>query len=328
MGMSAVAVGTLAAGYLSSQATQGAANTQAGAGQAAIAGQQQMLASQQAIQAPYVSAGQQALNQLISGTQPGGQFTQQFQMNQLPQYQAPSQGLQAYQPSNQALPGFQQPNALPGFQPFNYQGSDAQTFATKTAMDAMRNQMEAGGQALSTNAITGAGKLASDIGSQYEQQAYNQWLGSQGQQFQQALAGSQLGLAAQGQQFGQAVTGQQLGASQQAQQFTQGLAGQQLSAAQQAQQYNQALTSQQQAQNVYQMNLQNQLAPLQYLTGIGQASASGQAANIGAAGSNIANLQTGIGNAQAAGQIGSANAIGGAVNNLGQMYMLQSMLGK
>jgi len=325
-GYVAVGAGTLIGGYLASQGAQSAADIQAQGGQAAIAGQERMLASQQAIQQPYVSAGQSALNQLLSGTL-SGQYTRPFQMGQLPQYQAPTQGLQAFQPSGQALPAFQQPAALPGFQPFNYQGSDAQTFATKSALDAMRNQMEVGGQALSTNAITGAGKLAGDIGAQYQQQAYNQWLASQGQQFQQALAGGQFGLAAQGQQFGQAATGRQLTAAEQAQQFTQGLAGQQLTAAQQAQQFGQALTAEQQAQNIYQMNLQNQLAPLQYLTGIGQASAAGQAANVGAAGSNIANLQTQIANAQAAGQVGQASAMGGAVSNIGQMYMLSNLLG-
>lgn len=294
--------GAAIGGFLSSQGSQGAAETQAQAGQAAIAGQERMLASQQAIQAPYVAAGQQALDALVKGTQPGGQFTQQFQMGQaLPQYQAPTGGMQTFQPTGAQLPGFQQ---------FQAQNSPAQQFATQSALDAMRNQMSMGGQALSTNAITGAGDLAAKIGSQYEQQAYNQWLGSQNQQ------------------FGQAMAGRQLTAAEQAQQFTQGLAGQQLSAAQQGQQYQQALTSEQQAQNVFQMNLQNQLAPLQYLTGVGQASASGQAANIGAAGSNITNLQTGIANAQAAGQVGQANAMGGAVSNIGQMYMLQNLLSK
>jgi len=326
-GYVAVGAGSLIGGYLSSQGAQSAADTQAQAGQAAIAGQERMLASQQAIQAPFVSAGENALQQLLAGTQPGGRFAQQFQMGQLPQYQAPAQGLQTFQPQGQALPGFQQPGALPGFQPFNYQGSDAQTFATQTALDAMRNQMETGGQALSTNAIVGAGKLAGDIGAQYQQQAYNQWLASQGQQFQQALAGGQLGLAAQGQQFGQAMAGRQLTATEQAQQFAQGMAGRQLTAAEQAQQFGQALTAEQQAQNVFQMNLQNQLAPLQYLTGIGQASAAGQAANVGAAGSNIANLQTQIANAQAAGQVGQASALGGTISNLGQMYMLSNLLG-
>ena len=286
---------------ISADAASSAANTQAGAGQAGIAGQQQMLASQQAVQQPYVSAGQQALQQLAAGTQPGGQFTQQFDMGQaLPQYQAPTQGLQTFQPAG---------GALPEFKPFQYQGSDAQNFATSTAMDAMRNQMQAGGQALSSNAIVGAGKLAGDIGSQYEQQAYNQWLASQNQQ------------------FGQAVAGRQLTAAEQAQQFTQGMAGRQLSAAEQAQQYGQALGSQQQAQSVWAMNQQAQLQPLQYLTGIGQAAASGQAANIGSAGANISNLQTGIGNVQAAGQVGSANALAGGINSASQMYMLQNLLG-
>jgi hypothetical protein len=237
------AAGAVVGGYLSSQGSQNAANTQAQSGQAAIAGQQQMLASQQAIQQPYVAAGQTALQQLLAGTAPGGQFTQQFAMKD-----------------------------LPTASPYVAGESQAQQFATKEALAAMQSQMAVGGQGLSSNAIVGAGKLAGDIGSQYEQQGYNQWLQSNQTNFNQALAG------------------------------------------------------QQQAQSVFQMNQNNALNPLQNIASMGQASASGQAANVGSAGQNIANLQTGIGNAQAAGQVGSANALGGATSSVGQYMMLQNLM--
>jgi len=236
------AVGSVVGGLVSAQGARSASDAQVQAGDRAIAGQQQMLSSQQAIQQPYVDAGQTALQQLLLGTQPGGQFTQQFQMNDLPQAQ-----------------------------PYVSGESQAQQFATKEALAAMQNQMSVGGQSLSTNATVGAGKLAANIGAQYDQQGYNQWLQS-----------NQLG-------------------------------------------FNQALAGEQQAQNVFQMNQSNALSPLQYLTSIGQASAAGQAANIGSAGSNIANLQTGIGNVQAAGIVGTANATAGAANNVSQYLMLQNL---
>jgi len=229
------AAGAVAGGLISAYGARSAASTQAEAGQQAIAGQERMLASQQTIQQPYVAAGLTALQQLLAGTAEGGQFTKQFQMRE-----------------------------LPTTQPYVAGESQAQQFATKEALAAMQNQMSLGGQSLSTNATIGAGKLAGDIGAQYEQQGYNQWLQS-----------NQLG-------------------------------------------FNQALAAQDQAANIFQMNQSQLLQPLQYLTNVGQAAASGQAANIGAAGSNIANLQTGIGNVQAAGQIGAANAYGGIAQSLGQ----------
>jgi hypothetical protein len=242
-GYVAVGAGTLIGGYLSSQGSKNAANTQAQAGQNAINSQQQMLSSQQAIQQPYVSAGQTALQQLVQGTQPGGQFTKQFAMKD-----------------------------LPTATPYVASESQAQQFATKEALSAMQSQMAVGGQGLSSNAIVGAGKLAGDIGSQYENQGYNQWLQSNQLNFNQALAG------------------------------------------------------QQQAQSVFQMNQNNAINPLQNIASMGQASASGQAANVGNAGTNISNLQTGIGNAQAAGQVGSANALGGAASSVGQYMMLQNLM--
>jgi hypothetical protein len=139
------AVGSVAGGLISAQGARGAASTQAEAGAAAIAGQERMLASQQALQEPYRLGGLEALQQLLTGTAPGGQFTQPFKMEE----------------------------------------SQAQQFATKEALAAMQNQMQLGGQGLSTNAIVGAGKTAANIGSQFEQQAYNQWLTSQQQQFGQ-----------------------------------------------------------------------------------------------------------------------------------------------
>jgi hypothetical protein len=76
------------------------------------------------------------------------------------------------------------------------------------------------------------------------------------------------------------------------------------------------------SQNTFQMNRNNLLDPLKFLTNIGQAGASNQAANVGSFGSSQAANITGAGNAQAAGQIGSANAFTGAMGQgIGQLQM-------
>jgi len=212
MGMSALAGATVVSGLLSSDAASNAASQQAASGRAAIGTQQQMTREAQALQEPFRQSGLTALQQIATGTQPGGQFAT----------------------------------------PFKMEDSQTQQFAQKQSLAAMQNQMAVGGQGLSSNAIVGAGTNAANIASQYEQQAYNQWLQSQ----QQALA------------------------------------------------------------------------PLEFTAGLGQAAASGQASNLGQAGSNISNLQTGIGNAQAAGTVGSANALGSAVGSAGQYMMMNSLLGK
>lgn len=149
-------VGAVVGGVVSAAGSMGAANTQAGAGQAAIASQERMLAAQQALEAPYQQGGLQALQQLLQGTAPGGQFTTPFKMEE----------------------------------------SQAQQFATKEALASMQNQMAVGGQGLSSNAIAGAGQLAGNIGSQYEAQAYNQWLANRQQQFGQLQNIAGMGQAA------------------------------------------------------------------------------------------------------------------------------------
>ena len=204
------AVAAIGGALISADAAKSAAKTQAQAGDRAIDSQERMLASQQAINQPYTDAGVSALDRLTKGIAQGGEFSTPFKMEE----------------------------------------SQAQKFATNEAMAKMQSQMAVGGQGLSSNAIAGAGKLAGDIGSQYEQQAYNQWLTSR----------------------------------------------------------------------------QQELDPLQRIASLGQASASGQAANIGQAGTNISNLQTGIGNAQAAGQVGAANAYSGAANSVSQYMMLQNLM--
>lgn len=94
-------------------------------------------------------------------------------------------------------------------------------------------------------------------------------------------------------------------------------AGQDYGQAQGSQEYNNAynryLTNYSQAQNTFQLNRNNLLQPLQFISGQGQAGASNAASNIGAGAANTAALSTGAANASAAGQVGAANAYTNAV---------------
>jgi hypothetical protein len=82
------------------------------------------------------------------------------------------------------------------------------------------------------------------------------------------------------------------------------------------------------AQNTFQMNRNNLLNPLQFLTSIGQAGASNQSANVGSfANAQSANI-TGAANAQAAGQIGSANAFNNAIGQGIGAYQMGNMMNR
>ena len=58
--------------------------------------------------------------------------------------------------------------------------------------------------------------------------------------------------------------------------------------------------------------------PYRYLTGVGQAAAAGQAANIGTTGAALADIAAQRGNVQAAQYMGTAGAIGNALGSVGQ----------
>lgn len=58
--------------------------------------------------------------------------------------------------------------------------------------------------------------------------------------------------------------------------------------------------------------------PYRYLTGVGQAAAAGQAANVGTTGAALADIAAQRGNVQAAQAMGTASAIGNAIGSVGQ----------
>ena len=94
--------------------------------------------------------------------------------------------------------------------------------------------------------------------------------------------------------------------------------------------FNRYLQNYANAQNTFQMNRNNLINPLQFLSSQGQASAANQAANVGQFGTSQAANITGGANALAAGQIGSANAWNsalGSVGNAAQMGAMMNMYG-
>lgn len=84
-------------------------------------------------------------------------------------------------------------------------------------------------------------------------------------------------------------------------------------------QYGQNLASEeyQNAFGRYLTQREARMNPYAYLTGIGQAAAAGQAANVGTTGANLADIAMSKGNVQAAQAAGSAGAIGNALSSIG-----------
>lgn len=75
----------------------------------------------------------------------------------------------------------------------------------------------------------------------------------------------------------------------------------------------------QEYQNAFQRYLterQARLQPLEYRIGLGQAAASGQAANVGSTASTVGGLMTSLGDIRSAGTIGQSNAYNNLLSNL------------
>jgi len=92
--------------------------------------------------------------------------------------------------------------------------------------------------------------------------------------------------------------------------------------------FNRYLSNYSNAQNTFQLNRNNLLDPLKFLSGQGQAAAAGQASNIGSMASQNAALTTGAANAQAAGQIGSANAYTNAIGQGIGAYQMNQLINR
>ena len=92
--------------------------------------------------------------------------------------------------------------------------------------------------------------------------------------------------------------------------------------------FNRYLQNYANAQNTFQLNRTNQLEPLKFLSGQGQAAAAGQAASVGAGSAQNAALTTGAANATAAGQVGSANAYSNAIGQAIGGYQMNQLINR
>jgi hypothetical protein len=92
--------------------------------------------------------------------------------------------------------------------------------------------------------------------------------------------------------------------------------------------FNRYLQNYSNAQNTFQLNRNNLLGPLQFLSSQGQASAANQAANVGNMAASNAALSTGAANASAAGQIGSANAYTNAIGQGIGAYQMNQLINR
>ena len=226
--VAAVAGAAIVGGYMSSQASQSAADTQANAANNATAANSAALEKQLAASQPWRTAGETAVNQLSTMTQPGGAATQNF-----------------------------------SYAPFDYnQNTDPGTqFRLKQGLDAMNASAAARGGLISGNALKAGQDYGQAQGSQEYSNAFNRYLSNYSN-----------------------------------------------------------------AQNTFQLNRNNLLQPLQFLSGQGQAASANQASNIGAAAQNNAALATGAANASAAGTVGAANAWNSALGTTAGAYQTSQLI--
>jgi hypothetical protein len=134
----AVATATVASGYMQSQAAKSAAKSQAEASDRAIAAQQAGLASQEAINAPFIDKGTEAMNKLAAMTEPGGQY---------------------YDP----------------FSKTDFKEDPGYAFRLKEGMKALNASAAARGGLISGNALRAATGYGQEMGSQEYNNAFNRY---------------------------------------------------------------------------------------------------------------------------------------------------------
>ena len=224
----AIVGGAVIGGYMTSQASKSAAQTQADAANNATAANTAAMQEQNVLSEPWRTAGTTAVNQLSTMTQPGGAATKEF-----------------------------------AYGPFNYSADPSYAFRMKEGMNAMNATAAARGGLISGNALKAGQVYGQEMGSQEYQNSFNRYLSNYSN-----------------------------------------------------------------AQNTFQLNRNNLLEPLKFLSGQGQAAAAGQAANIGANAAANTALSTGAANATAAGQVGSANAYSNAIGQAIGGYQMNQLINR
>jgi hypothetical protein len=353
----AIVGSTLVGGYMSSQASKSAAQTQANAANQATAASQSALEQQNVLSQPFRTAGETAQNKLMqylgltspTGTTAtsGGQTLDNFD----------SQAYLAANPDVAAAIG--KPGVESAFAHYiNYGQGEGRAF-TPTAAAAATNADyttspdfgkyatgEFGGvpgfdpASLMQNFGGVPGFDPASLMKNFSAEDFQQDPGyafrlKEGLNAMNASAAARGGLISgnalkAGQQYGQEMGSQEYQNAFNRYQANRAVQGQEYSNAFNRFGANRAFQGQEfgNAFNRFQTERANTLSPLQTLTGQGQAAAAGQSANIGSFSAQQANNITGAGNATAAGQLGSANAY---VNAIGQnigAYQTNQMLNR
>lgn len=152
-----------------------------------------LLEQQRADQAPWLDAGKNALSQLVGGMQPGGQFTQPFQMSDFQKdegYQfRQAEGQQALERSAAARGGLMSGAALKDTARFS-QGLASQEYGN--ALSRFENKQTSGFNRLAT--LAGVGQTATNQMAQAGQNAYGT-IAQAGQNSSNAIQANMTGAA-------------------------------------------------------------------------------------------------------------------------------------
>lgn len=155
--------------------------------------QMDLLTQQRADQAPWLDAGKNALSQLVGGMQPGGQFTQPFQMSDFqkdPGYQfRQEQGQQALERSAAARGGLLSGAALKATAQFS-QGLASEEYGN--ALSRFENKQTTGFNRLAT--LAGVGQTATSQIGQAGQNAFGT-IAQAGQNSSNAIQNNLMGVA-------------------------------------------------------------------------------------------------------------------------------------
>lgn len=286
----ALSVGSnLIGSKMKSDASKSAANTQSSSDAAAIAEQRRQFDSIKQLEAPFVGAGTNSVNQLQwllglgnPGTSQAGPGGAGAPANQTPAGEISSAGFYALHPELAVL------------------SNPADKAKRSQMLTEWQNQQAAANQATSTAAASTAGPYpGGDFGSLSKPFSAEDFKVDPGYEF--ALEQGQRAL-----QRTQAANGQlQSGAAAKAMtDYSEGVANQQYGAA-----YDRY--------NTNQSNLYNRLMGL---TNVGQSAASMQANAGQTMANNVSDLTTNSGNSQAAGQLGSSAAWQTGLSNIGNLF--------
>ena len=142
MGVTAgiVAVGTVAGGAISADASRRAGHTQADAAKQNIDTEYKIFEEQKALEKPFIDAGTAALPQLQAGVAPGGQFNKPYTLADFKS--GPQSGLY--------------------------------DFAKAQGTEALTNQLDKMGLGNSTNDLAGIGKLTTNLAGSFYDTGFNQ----------------------------------------------------------------------------------------------------------------------------------------------------------